>query len=59
MNKKTVVVILILLILAFLVAFHQYYYWQIWFQMNDIHHETFVVAFISLALGIAISEELR
>jgi hypothetical protein len=59
MNKKTVAAILILLMLAFLVAFHQFYRWQIWFEMSDIHHETFVVALVCLALGIALSEELK
>ena len=59
MNKKTVAVVLILLILAFVIALLQFYYYQTWFQPEDIHHETFVVAFISLALGIAVSEELR
>lgn len=59
MNRKIVAAILTLLILAFLIAFHQYYYHQTWFQVDDIHHETFVVGFICLALGIAVSEELR
>jgi hypothetical protein len=57
MNKKTVVVILFAL--AFLVSFHQFYYWQTWFELSDIHHETFVVAFICLALGILLSEKLK
>jgi len=57
MYKKTAVVIL--LILAFLVAFHQYYYWQTWFNVGDIHHETFVVALICLALGISLSKKLE
>jgi len=57
MHKRTVVVILFAL--AFLVSFHQFYYWQIWFDVDDIHHETFVVAFICLALGILLSEKLK
>lgn len=59
MNKKTIVVIIILLALAFLIAFHQYYYYQTWFEAEDIHHETFMVAFVCLALGIIISKELE
>lgn len=57
MKKKTVVVIL--LVLAFLVAFHQFYYWQTWFKVDDIHHETFIVALICVALGILLSEKLE
>ena len=58
MNKKTVALILVLLLLAFLVAFHQFSLWQIWFEIDDVHHETFVVALVCLALGIVIGEEL-
>lgn len=57
MDKKTAVIIL--LILAFLVAFHQFFYWQTWFSVEDIHHETFVVSLICLALGILLSEKLE
>jgi hypothetical protein len=57
MDKKTVVVILFAL--AFLVSFHQFYYWQTFFDVGDIHHETFVVALICLALGILLSEKLK
>jgi hypothetical protein len=56
MDKKTAVIILF--ILAFLVAFHQFYYWQTWFDVNDIHHETFIVSLVCLALGIILSEKL-
>ena len=57
MDRKTAVVIL--LILAFLVAFHQFIYWQTWFDVDDVHHETFVVALICLALGISLSKKLE
>ena len=57
MDKKTAVIIL--LILAFLVAFHQFFYWQTWFSVEDIHHETFVVALVCLAVGILLSEKLE
>jgi hypothetical protein len=57
MDKRIVVVTLFAL--AFLVSFHQFYYWQTWFDVGDIHHETFVVAFICLALGILLSEKLK
>ena len=57
MKRKTVVVIF--LVLAFLVAFHQFYYWQTWFNVNDTHHETFIVALICVALGILLSEKLE
>ena len=57
MDKKTAVVILFTL--AFLVAFHQFYYWQTLFDVGDIHHETFIVSLVCLALGIVLSEKLE
>ena len=57
MSKKTTVVIL--LILAFLVAFHQFYYWNTWFSIDDVHHETFIVALVCLAMGIVLSKKLE
>ena len=57
LNRKTAIAIL--LILAFVVALHQFYYWQTWFSVEDIHHETFVVAFICIALGIVLSQRLE
>jgi len=32
--------------LAFLVALHQFIYWNTWFDLKDVHHETFIVAFV-------------
>ena len=29
---------------AFMILFHQYANWGVWFEISDIHHETFVVA---------------
>jgi len=33
---------------AFTILFHQYFNWGKWFEISDIHHETFAVA---LAFG--------
>lgn len=33
---------------AFIILFHQYANWGKWFEISDIHHETFAVA---LAFG--------
>jgi len=57
MNRN--IVVAILLIFAFLVALHQFIYWQTWFSVKDIHHETFVVALTCLALGILLSKKLE
>jgi hypothetical protein len=58
-KMKRNLIVAILLISAFLVALHQFIYSQTWFSLKDIHHETFVVAFTSLALGILLSKKLE
>lgn len=47
---KTKTLIYTLLFLAFLVALHQYLNFGYWFELKDIHHETFIVAFTFAAL---------
>jgi len=57
MQKKIAVVGLV--ILAFLVAYHQFANYSIWFELEDLHHETWIIALICLALGIIFSEKLE
>jgi len=40
------------LLMSFLILLHQYFSYGIWFQISDIHHETFSIALFSLGLGI-------
>lgn len=42
------------LLFGFLTLLHQYVFWQVWFELDDIHHETFAVALFSFGLGILI-----
>jgi hypothetical protein len=49
---KTRLVAYLLLCLGFLTLVHQYVFYGVWFEIEDIHHETFSVAFFSLGLGI-------
>ena len=39
---------------AFLILLDQYLQTGIWFQLRDIHHETFALASVALAVGILI-----
>jgi len=34
-----------LLLLAFLMALHQYLMFGSWFELKDVHHEAFILAF--------------
>lgn len=40
------------LLIGFLVLLEQYTNSGVWFQLRDVHHETFAVAFFALGLGI-------
>lgn len=42
----------LMLLVAFLILLHQYLNWGVWFEIRDVHHETFAVAAFTLAVGI-------
>ena len=42
----------LLICLGILILVQQYVFYGVWFEIKDIHHETFSVAFFSLSLGI-------
>lgn len=50
----------ILLILgAVAIAFHQYFFYGMWFQLDDIHHETFMIAFAFCGIVLLIIRKGR
>ena len=53
-TKKWIPVILAILtfVAAFLIIYQQYISFGIWFQIEDLHHETFVLSAIALGIGI-------
>ena len=46
--------VLVFLFAGFLVMLDQFVSIGIWFQFQDIHHETFAFSFFALAVGIVI-----
>lgn len=40
----------ILAIIALLVIIHQYIFYGVWFEIEDIHHEVFIIALLFGAL---------
>jgi hypothetical protein len=40
--------------LAFLILFEQKVTFGLWFQIDDLHHETFAIAAVALGLGVLI-----
>jgi len=40
------------IVIAFIVLLQQFVSWGIWFEIEDIHHETLAIALTTLAVGI-------
>jgi len=41
-------------VFAFLVLYHQKETFGVWFQVSDLHHETFAFTFAALGIGVLI-----
>jgi len=56
MNKNWLVIFLsaLFFVVGFLILLDQYLQIGIWFQLKDIHHETFTLSSFALAIGILI-----
>ncbi|MGD6806945.1 MAG: hypothetical protein ACQCN4_08305 [Candidatus Bathyarchaeia archaeon] len=44
--------------MAFLILFQQKITFGLWFQLGDLHHETFAVAAAALGLGVLIGSAI-
>jgi hypothetical protein len=51
--------VLFFFIVGFLILFDQYARIGVWFQMSDLHHETFAISSFSLAIGILIGAIIK
>ena len=56
MDKRWMAVFLSILffVVGFLIMLEQYLDFGVWFQMRDVHHETFALSSFTLAIGILI-----
>jgi hypothetical protein len=52
--KAQYVMIIFFLFLAFLILLHQFLLYGVWFQIKDLHHETFALMCLAAAFGILI-----
>jgi ABC-type amino acid transport system permease subunit len=41
-------------VVGFLILYHQKVTFGLWFQVGDLHHETFAIASVALGLGVLI-----
>jgi hypothetical protein len=49
-----VLIAVVFFVLAFLILFQQKVTFGVWFQISDLHHETFALASVALGLGVLI-----
>ena len=57
--KIHLVFITLFILLGFFLLLHQVLTWGVWFQIEDIHHETFALMSFATALGILIGKILN
>jgi len=43
---KTLYTPIFLIVLAIVVALHQYINWGVWFELHEVHHESFIIALL-------------
>jgi hypothetical protein len=44
--------------LAFLILLHQEITFGVWFQLKDLHHETFAIAAVAMGLGVLLGSTI-
>jgi hypothetical protein len=55
-NNRWVVVLVAVafFVLAFLILYQQKVTFGVWFQISDLHHETFAIASAALGIGVLV-----
>jgi len=56
MNEHLIAIVLVafFFIVGIIILLEQYLSYGVWFQVKDVHHETFAIASFALAVGILI-----
>jgi len=49
-----VLIAVVFFVLAFLIQLQQKVTFGVWFQISDLHHETFAIASVALGIGVLI-----
>jgi hypothetical protein len=53
-----VLVAVVFFVLTFLILFHQEVTFGVWFELSDLHHETFALASVALGIGVLIGSAI-
>ena len=58
-NWHVIIVSLVFFIIGLLIALAQYLIMGIWFQVKDLHHETFIMSSFGVGIGVLIGSVFR
>ena len=58
MKKRFKKLIFLLLLGAFLIGVHQYFLYGVWFELKDLHHETFIIGLVCIIFGLFIGDRI-
>jgi hypothetical protein len=58
MKKDVKNLIFLLIFVVFLIALHQFWLYGSWFELEDIHHETFIVRAFCIILGLIVGDRM-
>jgi hypothetical protein len=53
-----VLIAVVFFVLAFLIQLQQKVTFGVWFQISDLHHETFALASVALGIGVLIGSAI-
>jgi hypothetical protein len=53
-----VLIAAVFIAIAFLILLQQKVTFGLWFQLSDLHHETFAIASVAVALGVLIGSAI-
>ncbi len=59
MNDRSVFLAGLFILIGFLILLEQFLNYGKWFQIEDIHHETFALSSFALAIGILIGSKTK
>jgi hypothetical protein len=51
-SRVIVLLALALMLVGFIILLHQFIVYGVWFELKDVHHETFAIASFTVALTL-------
>jgi len=48
----------IFIVFAFVIALHQYFFYDVWFEIDDLHHETWMIMFAFAGVFLLVRKKI-